>query len=281
MKLRHLVLLTYLLILTACTTTIEQGEKPSLRLYVMDCGELTFLDIGAFGIDNSETNVRTLFVPCYLIQHPSGQNLLWDAGLDPALVTTGPQTVDGMTLRYQRSVVDQLADVGLAPSDINLLAISHFHFDHAGAVGLFPDSTLLIQESEYQAAFVDYKSNPVYNYDVYSSLADNEMRIVDGDTDVFGDGSVMVISAPGHTAGHQVLFVDLKNHGPLILSGDLYHFRLSRTDRRVPQFNVDAEQTLASMEKIESLVRFRGVTLWIEHDKALAETLKMAPDFYD
>ena len=100
-------------------------------------------------------------------------------------------------------------------------------------------------------------------------------------TTVFGDGRVRILSAPGHTPGHQVLFLDLADTGPLVLSGDLYHFRLSRAERRVPTFNVDREQTLASMERVEAFVEDVGATFWIEHDLALFQELDLAPAYYE
>ena len=112
-------------------------------------------------------------------------------------------------------------------------------------------------------------------------LADNPKRLLDGDRDVFGDGSVMIISAPGHTPGHQEWFVDLEETGPLVLSGDLNHFRISREQMRVPPFNADKAQTLDSMRKVERLVEERGATLWIEHDMALARALNLAPAYYE
>jgi glyoxylase-like metal-dependent hydrolase (beta-lactamase superfamily II) len=154
------------------------------------------------------------------------------------------------------------------------------HWDHVGAANLFTDSTLLIQDAEYQAAFVD-QNNQLFDPSLYLDLADSERRILNGDYDVFGDGSVMIISAPGHTPGHQVLLVELENTGPVLLSGDLYHFRKSRELRRVPLFNTDAEETLRSMDKIEALLKAEQATLWIEHDQALADTLKKAPEYYD
>ncbi|MEM8769805.1 MAG: N-acyl homoserine lactonase family protein, partial [Pseudomonadota bacterium] len=110
---------------------------------------------------------------------------------------------------------------------------------------------------------------------------ENDREVLNGDHDVFGDGSVILVSAPGHTPGHQVLFLRLKNLGNLVLSGDLYHFRKSRELRRAPTFNYNAEQTFAAMDKVEALIEAEGATLWIEHDKALADTLVKAPDFYD
>jgi glyoxylase-like metal-dependent hydrolase (beta-lactamase superfamily II) len=122
---------------------------------------------------------------------------------------------------------------------------------------------------------------PGFDPSLYNKLKDAERLLIEGDHDVFGDGLVRIISAPGHTPGHQVLFLDLKNSGPVILSGDLYHFAISRQDRRVPAFNFDRELTLASMDRVEALVAETGATFWIEHELALFEQLKKAPEFYD
>jgi len=92
---------------------------------------------------------------------------------------------------------------------------------------------------------------------------------------------VKLIYTPGHTPGHQVLLITLENTGPVLLSGDLYHTCANRSLRRAPTFNYDAQQTLESMEMIEQLLVATGATLWIEHDKALADTLKKAPQYYD
>jgi len=105
--------------------------------------------------------------------------------------------------------------------------------------------------------------------------------LIRGDHDVFGDGRVRIISTPGHTPGHQSLFVELSRTGPVILSGDLYHFALSRRDRRVPSFNYDLDSTLASMDLLENLAQETGAVLWIEHELALFETLRKAPAYYD
>ena len=266
-----------LIILVSCQPS--PSTEDSLKLYVMDCGELGFTDISLFSVSNDETAVRTMFVPCYLIDHPEG-TLLWDAGLDPALVGKGRHSENGMYQVYEKSVMDQLREIGHAPEEINLMALSHMHFDHTGSANYFPNVRLLIQREEHDAAFNDPEENPIFDYALYKELTDNPKMILDGDHDVFGDGKVMIISAPGHTPGHQVLFVDLPETGPLVLSGDLYHFRLSRAEKRVPTFNTDKKQTLAAMEKVENFVAEKGATFWIEHDLALAKTLRKAPDYY-
>lgn len=246
-----------------------------LKLSVFDCGQLTFPDVSAFGLSNEETPVRELFVPCYLIQHDE-QLMVWDAGLP---LTEVGQT-DGNS-RYEKSFLDQLADMDITPSDIDLVAFSHMHYDHVGAANAFTDSTLLIQETEAIAAFEHPEDNPVFRAELYNELRNVNRRSLHGDYDVFGDGSVRIISAPGHTPGHQALYLNLSNYGPLILSGDLYHFEASRALRRTPVFNTNVEETLNSMDKIEELLVTSGATFWIEHSKQLAESLNLAPAFYD
>ena len=136
-----------------------------------------------------------------------------------------------------------------------------------------------MQQKEWDAAFSE--SAAFVDTSLFDGLKGANVTFIDGDHDVFGDGSVRLIYAPGHTAGHQVLLVSLENGGKLLLSGDLYHTRANRALRRVPTFNADAEQTLASMDKIEKLLVDENAVLWIEHDKALADTLKKAPLYYD
>lgn len=262
-------------ILSVLILLVSSSVHADLKLTVFDCGQLNFSDVSAFGISNEETAVRELFVPCYLIQHDE-HLMVWDAGLP---LTDVGQT--GGNSRYDRSFLDQLADMDIAPSDIDLVAFSHMHYDHVGAANAFTDSTLLIQETEAVAAFEHPEDNPVFRAELYNEIQNANRRSLNGDYDVFGDGSVRIISAPGHTPGHQALYLELSNYGPLILSGDLYHFEVSRALRRVPGFNTNVEETLNSMDKVEELVLSTGATFWIEHSKQLAESLNLAPAFYD
>lgn len=260
------------------------AETPeALKLYVFDCGAIRFDDVASFGLSNQETPVRELFVPCYLIEHGSGDDvrrLLFDAGLPPDIAGQGEvEPEPGMRLAYARSLEDQLSDLGLAPADVELVAFSHLHFDHVGSANLFAASTLLIQAPDFEAGFDDPDPR-LFPMPLYAALKESPRVLLNGDHDVFGDGRVRLISAPGHTPGHQTLLLDLEETGPVLLSGDLYHFRESRALRRVPVFNSDADQTLASMTRIEALLEAEGATLWIEHDKTLADTLRKAPAFY-
>jgi glyoxylase-like metal-dependent hydrolase (beta-lactamase superfamily II) len=272
-----LLLLALTVLVTGCA---RNDDGPDLKLYVFDCGLIGFSDISMFSLSNDETPVRELFVPCYLIEHPEGR-LVWDAGLPLAMAGQGRiEEEEGVYMTYEQGFDAQLAELGLTPADIELIAFSHMHYDHVGAANIFTSSTLLIQDREYTAAFED-PDNPYFQPEHYMGIAGNERQLLSGDHDVFGDGRVVLISAPGHTPGHQVLLLRLENAGPLMLSGDLYHFSKSRELRRAPEFNVDAEQTFESMDKVEALLAKEGATLWIEHEQALADTLNLAPAFYD
>ena len=268
--------------LTCCALLLLSAvAEAAPKLYIFDCGLLSFEDISRFSVENHETDVRQMFVPCYLIEHEEGR-LLWDAGLPLDIAGSGPvNRRPGTWIRYDVSIVDQLSALGLTPGDIDYLAVSHLHFDHAGGVKAFADSTLLIQQAEYEAAFQRAEEISGYEPPLYSALEDSDRVLLNGDHDVYSDGTVRIISTPGHTPGHQVLLVNLSETGPVVLSGDLYHFEESRTWRRVPTFNVDAEQTLASMDKVERLLEETGATLWIEHNLELANELRKAPGFYE
>jgi len=270
------VLLCLVLALSGCTT-----NEQSLKLYVFDCGMLSFDSIEWFGIKDDETDVRELIVPCYVIEHEKGR-LLWDGGMPSALAEVdGWQEGDGIHSRLDQTLSDQLAGLELDMSSFDYVAFSHVHFDHVGVANEIEDATLLIQRAEYEAAFSDAAATMGFDISLYDRLPGFERVMLEGEHDVFGDGSVRIIPAPGHTPGHQVLFIKLEHTGPVVLAGDLYHFRFSRENRRVPSFNTDAQATLESMDRIEALVEEIDAALWIEHELAWFEQLKKAPLYYD
>lgn len=249
------------------------------RLYVFDCGLLNLDSLEMFNLAENESSVRQMFVPCYLVEHESGL-LFWDGGLPKTIADAdGPVAIDGGTMLYDRWVVDQLADMGVSPADITFAAYSHLHFDHAGAANSLVAGTVIMQKKEWDAAFG--AGGEFVDTTLFDGLRQANVRFIDGDHDVFGDGSVRLIFTPGHTPGHQALLITLENSGQILLSGDLYHTRANRALRRPPTFNSDAAQTIASMERVEELLSSTGATLWIEHDKELADTLKKAPRYYD
>ena len=253
--------------------------EASLKLYVFECGRLRFDTVERFSIADDETDVRELIVPCYVVDHPAG-TLLWDGGLPSAAAETEGWSDSGQ--RLDRTFAAQLAeyDLGVDLGSFDYVAFSHIHFDHVGVAGELTGGTWLVQQGDLDAAFPEGPGAEAAE-PLLDNMRNLERMVLNGDHDVFGDGRVRIVSAPGHTPGHQVLFLDLAETGPLVLSGDLYHFRLSREERRVPTFNFDAEMTLESMERVEAFVAERNATFWIEHDLALFETLQTAPAFYE
>jgi N-acyl homoserine lactone hydrolase len=290
MKSRGLMVIFPLLAMLACTPQARPYATPDampdatlreeVRLYVFDCGRIRLGSVEMFGIAAEETDVRELAVPCYVVEHARGR-LLWDGGLPSsyAVSETGRQG-EGGPLTLERTLAAQLADMGLDMGSFDYVAFSHMHLDHVGVANELRGGTLLIQQAEYDAAFADVVTVPGYNPELYRGLRDLDVRIIVGDHDVFGDGRVRIISAPGHTPGHQVLFIDLAETGSVVLSGDLYHFRFSLEQKRVPPFNTDREQTLASMRRIDRLLDETGAELWIEHELAHFMRLRKAPAYY-
>ena len=256
------------------------APNSELRLYVFDCGHIRFQDIEAFSISNDETDVRELIVPCYIIEHPKGR-LLWDGGLPSATADLEGWQGEEMQLRLDTTLAEQMAGIGLDMASFDFMAFSHMHFDHVGVANEVRGAILLIQKAEYDVAFADPLTLPGADPVLYAGLKDVPQIKLEGDHDVFGDGRVRLISTPGHTPGHQALFVDLANTGPVILSGDLYHFAISREQRRVPTFNSDAEATLLSMDRIDELLADTGAKLWIEHELEFFRQLNKAPAYHD
>src|SRR5439155_26925441 len=116
----------------------------------------------------------------------------------------------------------------------------------------------------------------------FSALKTAKARILnDDEDDVFGDGTVVTKSAPGHTPGHTVLFLRLKKFGPLVVAGDLYHYPEEQTMNRFPSFEYNKEQSAKSRAEIDALLKNTKAQMWIEHDAATNATLKKAPEYYE
>jgi N-acyl homoserine lactone hydrolase len=249
-------------------------QQPEIRLYVLDCGEGHAADQARWSPGVNVGKPLDISDNCYLIHHPRGW-FLWDTGIPDAIAdrTEGALGENGApTWRRTKKLAAQLAELGLQPADISAMAVSHSHPDHVGNVELFPNTMLYIQRAEYEWKL------PL---GLGRFKAEHPVTKLDGDYDVFGDNSVVILSTPGHTPGHQSLLVRLPKTGALILSGDAVHFRDNWENRRVPSLNVDANQTLASMQRIAEIMRQNNAQLWINHDKPQSDRQKHAPDFYD
>lgn len=238
-----------------------------VRLYTLDCGHAELKDMGMFA-DTGEYDGKSgaIAVPCFVVRHPKG-TLVWDAGLGDKLAANkdGADAGNGIHLHVPTTLVDQLTSIGLTPADVGYVAFSHFHFDHTGNANLFGAATWIINKIEL--AWAEGTPTP-FGVDpgTISGYRSAKTQLIDGDYDVFGDGSVRILKAPGHTPGHQVLAVKLQKSGVVILSGDLYHTDANRKLKRVPVINVERADTLASIDRIERIVRNTHARFVVQHD---------------
>jgi len=259
-----------------------------IRLYVFDGGTLES-DPARYQLTKEDVGVTQLSIAAHLIVHPKGL-LMWDA----AAVPDSEWTPTGRAVRQRLVLADgqerfvtltrplgaQLLDAGHRPADVTHLALSHYHWDHTANAGLFPGATWLVRQAERDAMLVE-KPAGASRPETYAALRKSKTLIVIADEhDVFGDGTVILKAAPGHTPGHQVLYVNLPETGPVVLSGDLYHYPQERTMSRYPTFEFNLDQTRASRGALETFLAKTKARLWIQHDFTAHAALKKAPEFY-
>ena len=251
------------------------------RIYVFENGHISGLDPKLFNFTREEIKQPDFVNISYLIVHPKG-TLQFDTGAiaDSHFKGDGAVATEGI-LSATKPLVPQLAAAGYKPSEITYLALSHYHSDHTANANEFANATWIVQRAERDFMFAD-KPQGIVQPASYSALRKAKTRILDNeDFDVFGDGAVRVVSAPGHTPGHQVLFVRLARRGPVVLAGDLYHYPEERTTGRLPTFEFSADQSRAARAKVEALLKQTGAELWIEHDIATHEKLPKSPGYVE
>jgi N-acyl homoserine lactone hydrolase len=283
-----------LLSLLAGATIASSGELPNAssagfveKLYRLDCGRSLANDQSIWTPGENQGHSIEFSSTCWLVKR-GNQWLLWDTGVPEATVNdpNGWSTLPKLIVyRLDKTLTGQLAEIDLKPSDVTYVAISHTHGDHIGNVGLFPDAKILIQRAEYE--WIHGSNGPNENVNQLMALArrllgnPRYIRLIDGDLDVFGDGSVTLISTPGHTPGSQSLLVHLKNSGFIILSGDVVHLEENFAKSRVPSLNTDKQASIESMERIRQIIKTYQAIMFINHDKKQTDGLKLLPAFYD
>ena len=260
-----------------------QQSPQSLRLYVLDCGRITPATTENYGLKPSEMATTQMITPCFLVVHPRG-SMMWDTGeITDAAFQSGvtPQKLNAYTV--DRPLLPQLAAIGYTPANITYLALSHYHGDHVANASQFAKSTWIVQKGDRDAILGPRPAGTrVPDPKFFEGLADVKTIVLNGeDHDVFGDGTVVLKSTPGHTPGHQSLYLKLANTGNLLLSGDLYHYPEEITLKKVPITDPDREMTAKSREKIEEFVKANHAQLWIQHDYTTGIKRKIAPEFYE
>lgn len=257
----------------------QDASSPAVRLYVLDGGTLTVADPSGFGVSLEDLKGFTAMpVPGYLIVHPDG-TLLWDTGLDDDLLgRPADETQRGSFGQVVTTTLGaQLAEIGYGPRDITFLAMSHLHFDHVANANDYATATWIVQRADHES--IDFSNRE--QTAAYRALKDSTTIVIDGDHDVFGDGRVVIKATPGHTPGHQSLFVRLAETGPIVLSGDLYHYEAERRLDRMPAREVGPGVTAASRSALDAFLAETGAQLWIQHEIMHWATQQKAPAFYE
>ena len=269
--------------------TATQPPSPGLRLYVLDCGTLIYNNPETYNLTRQEVRNTSMSVVCYLVAHPRGA-LLFDTGLPDSVVgrpfnetplnsrQSNPPSTSYFML-VTKTLRSQLTAIGFPPDRVNYLALSHYHGDHVGNANDYAASVWLVQRGDYDAMFGP--DVPPESVDANArSLRNSKKQLLKGDHDVFGDGTVVLKATPGHTAGHQSLYVRLARAGGIVLSGDLYHYPEERTLNRMPEREKSTE-TPASRTALEVFMRTMKADLWIGHDISLYSKQKKSPEYYD
>jgi N-acyl homoserine lactone hydrolase len=236
-----------------------QAPAAEVTLTRLDCGSGTndarrFSDVWAY----TDADAKKPFTfSCYVIKH-GNDYMVWDTGYLPGSVPNATN----------KPITDLLAQMNVKPDQVKFVGISHFHADHTGQLSPFSNATLLIGKGDWDGvnATPPMGGANVKGFADWMGGSKRKVEPLTADKDVFGDGSVMVLRAPGHTPGHSMLLVRLKEKGPVVLVGDAVHFHENYTSNGVPGFNYDRAQTIASIERIKQIEKNLKATVIIQHD---------------
>jgi len=225
-------------------------------------------------------------VPFYLVRHAQGTVLL-DTGNSEKICSHPREhwgdAVDAYYPRMKHSeyVVSQLATLGVRPEEITHILLSHMHLDHAGGIHSFPSARILVQKKEYAWAFdAENTQKNAYINDDLTQNKPEQWQQIEGELDLFGDGSVCAFPTPGHTPGHQSFLIRLPHEGARILTGDACYTTENLVDDIPPGLVWNAEASQKSMQNIRHLAETSKAEIIVGHDPEAWSHCKHAPDFY-
>jgi N-acyl homoserine lactone hydrolase len=281
--LKKLLLGMSMVLMTASCATI--GDRPASveRMYVISCGENHVKDVSRWTTPADAGKPMVFSDYCYLIRHARGW-MLWDTGNADRLASlpnglTAPNGI--ITAFMKKPLADSLKELGVAPADIQHFAMSHSHGDHSGNANLFGAATLYMQTAEYDAVFGPEPQKYGFAAANFEKLRGAKVVKLNGEYDVFGDGSVLIKPTPGHTPGHQSLVVRLPKSGLVVLSGDMAHLVSNWNAKRAPSFNFSVEQSVRSMQEMQAFMDKAGARIWINHDREQNASIPKAPAYVE
>jgi glyoxylase-like metal-dependent hydrolase (beta-lactamase superfamily II) len=249
----------------------------SIRVFAFSCGTMTgeFARMMSGGVGDI-----TIPIPAFLIEHPKGR-VVFDTGLHPdcqkdPTARLGEEMTNAYKIAFRpgEEISAQLEAVDCDPGKVDLIINSHFHFDHVGGNAQIPNATMLVQQSEWDASR-DADKAALHCYDQRDFDVGHNIRMIDGEYDVFGDGSVTCLPTHGHTPGHQSLRLRLAS-GEVVLAADACYFCQTLRERRLPRYVDNRDAMLASLDRLEALER-GGARIIFGHDPAFWSTVPKPP----
>ena len=272
----------------AALATSFAAPASAQQLYVFTSGSLggfpkAGLQMGGQG------NLDWVPVSFYVLKHPKG-NVMFDCGNNDKTIANadawwGPLAKGfGLKMTQNDAIPAQLAKIGLKTSDIKYLVVGHLHLDHAGNIGQFTNSTVVVQEDEVPAALAPEPPGGLYyipgDFENFKNL--NVLRI-NGDFDLFGDGTFRIFRARGHTPGSQFAVARLPKTGAVIMTSDVVYLKESLEKNLLPPLPgvTHATDALKSYQRIRHIRDAEGARIFYGHDPEVFKATKVAPDFYD
>ena len=284
-------------VLSLGAMTTAQAESPAgMKLYAFSSGSMK---LGKGFLQNLAPMEPKIQVPIgfFVIKHPKG-NVLFDTGNNDKLITDSTYwgklaSVFEAKMTPEDAIDAQLAKIGLKPDDIKYVVVSHMHLDHGGNVGKFPNSTLIIQDDEltfamfpdepFAGGYIPGDAQVLRSPVGTSKPSLMEMVRLEGDYDIFGDGSIVVHRSRGHTKGSQMLVVRLPKAGTTILTGDAAYFRDNVEKNLIPNIVLayDPAGIVKGYNWIRRMMATENANFFTAHDPDAFKAMKKAPEFYE
>jgi N-acyl homoserine lactone hydrolase len=242
--------------------------------------ELFLFDSGTLALGGAEVPV-----PFFLLRHPQGQVVV-DGG-NPLAVARDPREHWGaladvfeVHMSEAQHCEAQLRELGVGPDDVSHIVQTHLHIDHTGALGHFPSAVVVAHAREREAALA--AGDPIHSGYVRADYDRPELRwqLVEGDTDLFGDGLIRLIETPGHAAGHMSLLIDLPDEGPVLITADASDNLAQWEGRAHVRAFYSREDSARSLARLHELAEETRATVIFGHDPENWAQLKHAPACY-
>lgn len=259
-----------------------------LRMTVVDCGPLSLAKAKLVAFAEGMVDIPTTVA---IFEHPKHGVILWDTGCNDAVSDPdrrddywghGIATAFGAEGFTRDHAIDrQLEKLGIKASDVKYVIYSHLHLDHAGGMSYFPDAIHVMQRDELRYALMpDAWAKPVYCQNDFAIIDKLNILEIDGDFDLFGDGSFKLLKAPGHGPGLQVLLVTLPHRGQFILGADIAHQR-DQFEALIPMpWDWSLGAMTSSRKKVKQLER-SGIDLFLCHEAAEFNRLPINGKYWD